>query len=221
MDEKKQKRQKCPRSTPYVKNKLKAKLSAMSSDDEILNIHTDTDNELINSGSESTCNGKLTRNDSIGPTSSIVESAKSEMMILLKEIRNSQSTQCTKKDLIEYSQTINKQFVAMDQRVSSNTSTMKSIESRVEKIESAMESNKHESELAKQNVLSCNLSIIGIPAASNEDLKMIALRIFSFVGCQLTPADIFSFYRIKKGKEFTSIFSETKRLQCQATGTKS
>ncbi len=196
------------KSKPKIKNKLKTKtkLSAMNMHDGVLDIHAEAENELLKSDSESVLDAEVSKNVSTGATPSIIAYAKNEMMMLLKEIRNSQSSQCTKNDLMEYSQTINKQFVAMDKRVSSNTSTIKTMEDRIKTIETTLESNKHESELAKQSVLSRNLSIIGVPASENEDLKWIALSIFSNIGCKLTNKDIFSCYRIKKGNVFTDIF---------------
>lgn len=137
---------------------------------------------------------------------SIVDMANNDMMSLLKEIRYSQSTQCTKDDLHNYSQTINKKFTAMDQSVSSNSASINTMNSRIKSIESSLASNKYENEITKQNVLFRNLSIMGIPAAENENLKSIALSIFSLVGCQLTDADIFGCYRIRKGNSFSTIF---------------
>lgn len=94
----------------------------------------------------------------------------------------------------------------MDQRVTSNTSTINSMEQRMKSIESSLELNKHEVELSKQNALSRNLSIIGVPATVNEDLKAIALKIFALIGCQQLNADIFGCYRIKIGNANSNIF---------------
>lgn len=98
------------------------------------------------------------------------------MMSILKEIRDSQATQCTKNDLVEYGKTINKQFSEVDKRISANASTINSMESRMVSIEASLEISKHEAELMKQNAISRNLSVMGIPATANEDLKSIALK---------------------------------------------
>lgn len=107
-------------------------------------------------------------------------------MSLLKEIRDSQSSQCTRNDLRKYSQTIKKQFNEIDVKVSTNSSAINSLEVRLSSIESSLLRNNYETELNKQNALSNNLNIMGIPSANDEDLTMIALKIFSQIGCDLT-----------------------------------
>lgn len=47
---------------------------------------------------------------------------------------------------------------------------------------------------------------MGVPATENEDLKSIALKIFSLIGCQLTSSDVFGCYRVRKGDLLTNIF---------------
>ncbi|KAG4067311.1 hypothetical protein HA402_000302 [Bradysia odoriphaga] len=64
----------------------------------------------------------------------------------------------------------------------------------------------YEAELLKQNVLSHNLSIMGLPATVDEDLNLLSLKIFQVIGCAIQRSDIFGCYRIKKANKFTSIF---------------
>lgn len=193
---------------PYFKTKPRraAIVSEMSDTDNILNLNADTDNELMKSDSESSQNTDASSNSSNGAKTPSIQMATSEMMSLLKENRDSQSSQCTKDDLLEYSRTIKKQFKDMDHRVSSNTSSIGSMASQIREIQTALELNKYEAELNKQSVLSRNLSIMGVPATENEDLMAIALKIFSLVGCKLTRENIFGCYRIKKGAAFANIF---------------
>lgn len=202
MSKTKENRSRYPRKNPYTKNKLES--SAMKIDDDgVLNIHSDTENDMLKSDSESGHNAVVPCSFSTAP---VVDVARNEMLLLLKEIRDSQSTQCTKNDLLVYGQSINKKFTAIDQRVTSNASTINSMESRIKSIETSLKQSNHEAELSKQNVLSRNLSIMGVPPTENEDLKSIALKIFSMIGCQQTTADIFGCYRIRKGNSFTNIF---------------
>lgn len=47
---------------------------------------------------------------------------------------------------------------------------------------------------------------MGITATNNENLTVVALKIFSRIGCELTRTDLFGCYRIKKSGTFTNIF---------------
>lgn len=78
--------------------------------------------------------------------------------------------------------------------------------SRISLIESSLELGKYETELNKQNALSRNLSIMGVPATENEDLSRTPMKIFSLIGCDLNVADIFGCYLIKNGNQYTNIF---------------
>lgn len=135
-----------------------------------------------------------------------VQLAKDEMLSLLKEIRDSQSSLCTKNDLHEHGLNIAKKFNEVDRRVSANTSSMNGMSSRIDKIESALERNKHDAELMKQNAISRNLSVMGIPPMENEDLFSITMKISSLVGRDLSRADISACYRVKSGNSSSNIF---------------
>lgn len=132
-------------------------------------LDTDTDNGSLKSDFES--------NDFSAITPTVpctdVGIAKDEMMLLLKQIRDAQSS--TRTDLHKYSCTISKKFDEVDHRVATNTSSIKSVASRLTKIETSLELN-------KQNAVSCNLSIIGIPWADCEDLVSIAIKLFPLAG---------------------------------------
>lgn len=198
------KRSKRLRKTPYCKIKPgeKDKPSEMNVENGVLQLNTDSESELLKDDSDSNQNAvQYSSTSSNGKQ--IVDVAKDEMMLLLKEIRDSQ---CTKDDLLKYGLTIKKQFNEVDKRITSNATTINSMESRINSIESTLALNQHDTELTKQNVLSRNLSIMGVPAAENEDLTSIALKIFALVGCHLTNGSIFGCYRIKKGNSFTNIF---------------
>lgn len=172
-------------------------------DDNILNLDTDIENGFLKSDSDSsqaTGVSVLTSTNLPG-----VQLAKDEMMVLLMEIRNSQSALCTKTDLRDHSNTIAKKFNEIDLRVSSNTSTIDSFASRLNKIESSLASSKYETEINKQNAIARNLSIMGIPPTDNEDLVSIAMSLFSLVGCDLGRADIFGSYRVKNVNSSSNI----------------
>lgn len=196
------------RINPYTKTQphrsAKATLKTMT--DDVLDLNSDTENELLKSESGSSLNTIVSSGSTSNVAAVNIDEAKMEMIKLLKEIRDSQSTQCTKKDLHDYSQTIATKINDLDVRVTSNSSSINSISSRMKTIESSLERSNHETELAKQNILSNNLSIMGIPMIENEDLPSIALRLFAWVGCSLTKDDIYGCYRIKKGITFTDIF---------------
>lgn len=192
---------------PYLKTNSQrgVKVTSKNMDTNVLVLKADSDSDLLCSDSDlSQKSAAPSISTTVTPIPN-VQMAKNEMMSLLKEIRDSQSSQCTKNDLQEYSLTITKKFSEVDRRVTSNTSSINSMSSRLSRIESSMESNKHDSELTKQNVLARNLSIMGIPLADNEDLTLIALKVFTLVGCELSRADIFGCYRVKKGNSFTDI----------------
>lgn len=124
------------------------------------------------------------------------------MLNLLREIRN---TQVTKDDFIEYGQGISKQFAVVDERITKNSTAISSIESRLKAMESKIDDNRHDNELAKQNVIQRNLSIMGIPPLENEDLKKVVLKLFSKIGCQVSDDDVFGCYRVKKGRTAADI----------------
>lgn len=188
---------------PYLRaRKTKSKPKAMNLDESVsqLNIHAENmeyEDNLLKSDSECSSGG------SIVPS---ITHVRDEMIQLLKEIRKSQSAQCTKNDLFDYGQKIGKQFKDIDKRVTSNTSSITSMTSRMNTLESQLDINKHEAELVKQSILARNLSIMGVPATQNEDLTAIALKLFSRIGCNLRKTDIFGGYRIRKGNLASNIF---------------
>lgn len=217
MDGVSEKRTKVLRSRPYVTIREKAvkkavrketkRIAAMDERPDILEIDADSDLEVQQRGTNSPIKGRTAK--SIGSIDlennaslpSIV-AANIEMMKMLKEIRSSHST---KEDLLEYGQVINKQFVVVENKISTNASSIQLVEARVKAIEQSMEDNRHEAELTKQNLLSNNLTIIGIPETPNENLRAVAIQLFSLVDCQVTNGDIFGCYRIRKGRTPTDI----------------
>lgn len=190
---------------PYIRKQplRKIKPGKMLDIDGVLDIDTELD--LLKSDSEASQNSVVIR-DSVKPGKPSLEMANNEVMSLIKEIREYQSTQCTKNDLQAYSLTIKEQFTAVDQRVSNNASAIDSMAARLCSIESQLRRNDYEAELNKQNALSLNLSIMGITATNNENITVVALKVFSLIGCELTRTDVFSCYRIKKSGAFTNIF---------------
>lgn len=194
------KRGKKPYSTTKPPRKPRTTSTAM--DDNAINLHV-SDEDLLKSDSEPDPTASdITSIDARVPD---VQLAKDEMMSLLKEIRDSQSSLCTKHDLQEHSQSITKKFSEVDRRVSANSSTINSVASRLSKIESSLELNKHDNELAKQAVISRNLSIMGIPPSDNEDLVSLVLNIFSLAGNVTARDEIFGCYRVKNGNTLTNI----------------
>lgn len=202
------------RRNPYMEAKSKRKTIKKTMevmDENVLDINTDTESDLLMSDTEnSQKNGSsvtqvLLSSTTSEPVMQNVQLAKNEMLSLLKGIRDSQSSLCTKIDLREYGQSIAKKFDDIDQRVSANTSSVNGMSSRICKVESTLERNKHEAELAKQNAISRNLTIMGVPPMENEDLGAMAIKIFSLVGCELSRSDMFGSYRVKKGNSSTNI----------------
>ncbi len=114
--------------------------------DGVLDIGIDTENEMLKSNSESSERSVALRN-SVETRKSSLELANANMMTLLKEIREYQSTLCTKNDLQTYSLTIKKQFNLVDQRVSNNSSAISSVKARLCSIESQLRRNDYEAEL--------------------------------------------------------------------------
>lgn len=189
---------------PYSKSSARRKPIAMpTAMDEVLNLDTDTEYGFLKSDSDS--NQATTVSVLTSKNTPIVQLANDEMMVLLKEIRNSQSALCTKTDLHDYSNSITKKFGEVDQRVSSNTSAINSFASRLSKIESSLASSKYETEINKQHAIARNLSIMGIPPTDNEDLVSIAMSLFALVGCALARADIFGSYRVKNANSSSNI----------------
>lgn len=191
---------------PYIKKRPQRKIKPCSTSEmDVLDIGVDTEYDLLKSDSETSDRSVAVQNPAELKQSSL-EMANADMMSLLKEIREYQSTQCTKNDLQTYSLTIKKQFDLVDKRVSNNTSAISSVEARLCSIESQLLRNDYEAELNKQNALSRNVSIMGIEATVNEDLTTIALKIFAIIGCEFTRNDLFGCYRVKTSGTFTNIF---------------
>lgn len=94
----------------------------------------------------------------------------------------------------------------MELKVATNTAAIDSMESRMNSIGKTLKRNAYDAEFTKQNVISRNLSIMGVPPTENEDLTSLAIKIFSLIGCELKRTDMFGCYRIMKGKPFTDIF---------------
>lgn len=175
----------------------------MCENDGVLNLDSDMENDFLGSGSERGRNFHKSSVASTNVNDTNISMAKDEMMSLLKEIRDSQ---CTKNDFHKYSQAIKNQFDDVDQKMSKNTAAIETMDSRISKIEKALKQNATDAELSKQNAISRNLSIMGVPPTENEDLTSLALKIFSLVGCELRRSDVFGCYRIKKGTSLTNIF---------------
>lgn len=116
-------------------------------DNNVLNLHSDSDLESVKSDSDTTKSNFVPSN-SVPTDFPIAETAKNEVLSLLKEICNSQTSLCTKDDLQRHSQAINKRFCELDQRVSTNASSLTSMVSRMDRIEMSVERSKYEPELA-------------------------------------------------------------------------
>lgn len=193
-----------PYSTSNLRHNSKYKNTNM--DMEILNLNLDMEDDLLKTDSESSQSTVVSIGCSENKALPSVQIARDELMDLLKEIRDSQSSLCTKSDLHDYSQTMKRKFSEMDKRVTTNTSTINTVASKISSIESSLELNKHDLELVKQNAISSNLSIMGIPMTENEDLTSIATKLFLLVGCKVTKADISGCYRINTRNSSLNIF---------------
>lgn len=192
------------RKSPYRLRKKASKPSETMSSDSVLEIHTDVESDLLRSSSESSLTSIVS--EKVKNNGSTVDVAKSEMLALLVDIRNSQSNLCTKTDLQEYSLSINSRFEEVEQRVSANHSSITSLESRIKSVEAALASNNHDSEMVKQNALVRNVSILGIPPLENENLPYIAVKIFSLIGCTVARSDIIECYRVGRRNPRSNIF---------------
>lgn len=199
------------RSNPFTEAKFNRKQNMKPKkvmNESILEINTESESELLMSDSEKKQNTDAGHSQfRLSSTTSepTMQLAKNEMLSLLKEIRDSQSSLCTKNDLLEHGHEITKKFNDIDRRVSANTSSFSGMSSRINKIESTLERNKHETELAKQSVISRNITIIGIPPMENEDLGALAIKVSSLVGCELSRSDMFGSYRVKMVNSSTNI----------------
>lgn len=212
---------------PYVKPKFnrKPKVTTMPVDEDVLKIHTDADDEKLLSDPviRQVSSRALGVSTDVRKSPVNIDIANAEMMILLQEIRNSQCTkedvvllkeirnsQCTKDDLHAYGEKISEKFgerfTAMDRRVEKSEKSIGTIESRLYEIESTLRQNDFDSELAKQNLLSNNITVMGIPYESNEDLSSLLLRLFALIKCQFARADFFGCYRIKRANAYTDMF---------------
>ncbi len=191
-----------PFSKANPQRKLKTTSKTMQSN--ILDLYV-SESEMLKSDSDSIDGEAAVVITSNNTMVTDVRLAKCEMMSLLKEIRDSQSSLCTKDDLQVHSHAIAKRFNEMDRRVTSNTSTISTVASRLNMIESSLEHSKHDNELAKQNIISRNLSIMGIPPIDDEDLVSLSLKLFSLVGCDITRGDVFGSYRVKNSNASTNI----------------
>lgn len=173
-------------------------------DENILDVNVDAETELIVLGQNDSALTKSSPRKSLESTMKlsvpdVTTAANNEMMLVLKEIRDSQASLCTKEDL-------RNGFKDMDRRVTANTSSVKEMSTRMVRIESSLETNKHETELLKQSVISRNLSIMGIPPTDNESLNVIATSICKFLGIELSKTDVQGSYRVKRGNSPTDIF---------------
>lgn len=122
------------------------------------------------------------------------ESVKSNsVMELLLSIKNEQ---CTKTELTAFNNTIKDQFSTIDSRLNGHQANIDHINERLDKIEKNASMSYNTTELNKQKLLRNNLSIMGIPVTSNENLKNIALEIFRWIGCPVADGDVEKCYRI-------------------------
>lgn len=175
----------------------------MSDAEAVLDIPVDMDSEFTNA--ETTNNPETLIHETPCDPRPSIDTANQEVMLLLKQIRDSQ---CTKNDLQEYSKSIAMKFEDMDKRVSVNSSAVRSVEVRLSLIEATLVKNNYEAELMKQSALSHNLSIMGIPATAKENLSSIALKVFDKFGCNLSHTEVYGCYRIKNTNMFIAKFND-------------
>lgn len=173
-------------------------------DENVLDLNVDPDTEQMVLGTGSNFSTKLSPRKSFSSApnlykTDVVTTAEREMLLVLKQIRDSQASLCTKDDL-------RNEFKDMDRRVTSNTSSLNNVSTRIVHIESTLETNKHETELVKQSMISCNLSIMGVPPTSNEKLSEVATNICTFLGIELSNSDVLGSYRVNRGNSPADIF---------------
>lgn len=171
-------------SKPYSKpiKSLKRKSLVAMDKDRQKQIDEDIENELLKSDSD--CSQSSFRTAAASAPS--IDSANSEVMLLLRKIHEEQ---CTKGDLDILQQTINSKFVVIDNKIDSHSSMIENLSKRLDDFESTSAAGKYESEIYKQKSIRNNLSIMGVPRMDNEDLKRIAINIFAFIGCNIVIAD--------------------------------
>lgn len=167
-----------------------------------INVDAETDRLLSDSDNSASTQRRSTVSDHL--------LAKDEMLSLLKEIRDSQSS--LRNDFQSNSQVVSERLTDMDVRVTSNassinahTSSINAMSSRINKVESAIEDSRYENELMKQSAISKNLSVVGIPPLENEELVAIVMKICSQIGHNLRRQDIFGCYRVMKGRSQTDV----------------
>lgn len=182
-------------SRPYPVKKPVSNPAIMENRHDVLIIDNDTELDANLSESEPGQSSKNTISTNVGHTND-------EMLELLREIRK---TQCTKDDFTKYEKAISKQFSAVENRISSNTTSIETMEVRLKNVEESLEASKYDAEIAKQNLLSRNLSIVGIPMMENENLRALIVKLGTLVDCQVKNSDIFGTYRVHYGNKPTDI----------------
>lgn len=127
------------------------------------------------------------------------ESPKSaDLRALLLSIKKSQ---CTKKDMKLYTETINSKLVDIESKISKHDDSIALVNKRLEKCENQAATAQFGMELEKQRSLKNNISVFGIGHKEGENLQQIILSLFQKIGCNVNEKQISSCYRLSgKGK---------------------
>lgn len=79
--------------------------------------------------------------------------------------------------------------------VTTQSSQLNAMQQRLDQLETTSTDRNYEYELEKQRHLKNNITIMGILAKDNKDLKKMVLNVFACVGVKVSPSSLLSVYR--------------------------
>lgn len=120
----------------------------------------------------------------------------------LQILKDIQKNQCTKKDLQQYMDAVNKRLDGAEQALENHSQSLgnhsewlKELQTRMDEHDTRAEAAKIETELQKQKSLKNNLNLIGVPFIQNEDLVALVIAIFGALDIPVARKDISAAYR--------------------------
>lgn len=108
-----------------------------------------------------------------------------------------QAKQVTKDDMAGYSESINKQFQHVTEKIEEHSDQISLLNKRMDECEKSAASAQYNVEVNKQKLLRNNISIFGLPHSENENLGQVVQSVLEAIGCGDLINAVSELYRLK------------------------
>lgn len=98
-------------------------------------------------------------------------------------------------DLRQHKEEINSKFAIVDKQVAENQKMIAALQDGMKRLESATLDATFDRELEKQRNLRNNVTVMGIPATKNENLKAVVVKVFACIDVVVAVSNVQNVYR--------------------------